>query len=142
MKHIRAYNEALITGDLNDILNIARDEGLVVKIERNGMNTRTTIIISRSEDYTFNAETLMEAEPFFEIIQDIDRRIKSLYDDIRYLSYVKDFSYRQIRPSLRCSNLARFPWIFSSSPTLRVENGHKDLIGREILAYAFNIKKD
>ena len=106
------------------ILNLAKDEGLIVNINRNGANSRTVITVTRSENFSWRVHELMEEQTFFDIITNIHDRIKLIYDDINYLSYVKDFGWKRV-----------------DGLTLRTPDTlHPDLIGRAILGYCFAIR--
>lgn len=101
MKHLRPFNES--TDDsINQILNIARDEGLIVTDIPNG--DQRQLEVRRCDDYSFNGLQiiLMEEREFFELISEIHNRVKSIASNVEVWIHVKYYGPRPIdEPSLR-----------------------------------------
>ena len=93
MKHLRKYNEGVLTSfdlmdeypELNDILNIARDEGLMVWTWLTGDEKEIIIRIRRSMEVVVDDKhrydiLMHDKQKYYNIMCDIVDRIRSIYD--------------------------------------------------------------
>jgi hypothetical protein len=83
---IRKFNESVVYDQVQDILNIARDEGYNVNLgethdnfeKRQGYTHTFTIRYDTTDDYSVVSVPTKQLEPFLKMCQDIETRLEQI----------------------------------------------------------------
>jgi len=104
MKHLHKFNENTLTtyldnGVINDILNIARDEGLYVVVDQERDPEFVLIKVHNYSDDPWNLEfedRVLDSSVFYELCQNINIRLNMLVGfDMIFCAWDKNNQYRE-----------------------------------------------